>query len=84
MAGLARHAIAERHVYAPHGNGYGVSSRAPSPAILDSGMVGLQWAGIAAGATASGNNGVADEVMQQQQQQEEEAQGCKLDLNLRL
>ncbi|CAO2207270.1 unnamed protein product [Urochloa humidicola] len=79
MAGLARHAGAERPVvYAPpHGYGYSASSRAPSPAVLDSGMAGLRWAaGVANG---GGDNGVvAREVAPQQ----EEAQ--KIDLNLRL
>ncbi|OEL31215.1 hypothetical protein BAE44_0007766 [Dichanthelium oligosanthes] len=68
MAGLARHAGAERPVYAPPGYGYGAPSRAPSPAVLDSGMAGLRWAGV------------AHEVPQQQ----EEGQSCKIDLNLRL
>jgi hypothetical protein len=69
MAGLAHHAGAERPFYAPHGYGYGASSRAPSPAVLESGM--------ANGATAGG---VAREVTTSQQ---EEA-SCTIDLNLRL
>ncbi|XP_022683031.1 zinc finger protein 3-like [Setaria italica] len=81
MAGLARHAGAERPVYAPHGYGYSTSSRAPSPAVLDSGMAGLRWAGVANGASAGGDNGVAREATTSQQ---EEAQSCKIDLNLRL
>ncbi|KAG2547584.1 uncharacterized protein LOC120648549 [Panicum virgatum] len=82
MPGLARHAGAERPVYAPHGyGGYGASSRAPaSPAVLDTGMAGLRWAGVASGASAGVNNGGAHDVTQQQ----EEAQSCKIDLNLRL
>ncbi|PUZ66173.1 hypothetical protein GQ55_3G285500 [Panicum hallii var. hallii] len=82
MPGLARHAGAERPIYAPHGYGYGygASSRAPSPAVLDSGMAGLRWAGVASGASAGGDNGAAHEVTQQQ----EESQSCKIDLNLRL
>ncbi|CAN6328579.1 unnamed protein product [Urochloa humidicola] len=85
MAGLARHAGAERPVYgAPHvGYGYG-ASRAPSPAVLDSGMAGLQWAGGVAndGASAAGGDNVA--VAREVAPQQEEAQGCKIDLNLRL
>ncbi|CAL5013502.1 unnamed protein product [Urochloa decumbens] len=80
MAGLSRHAGAgaERPVYAPpHGYGYSASSRAPSPAVLDSGMDGLRWAGVSNG----GDNSVAREVVPPQQ---EEAQSCKIDLNLRL
>ncbi|CAO2206391.1 unnamed protein product [Urochloa humidicola] len=85
MAGLARHAGAERPVYAPPpgGNGYGASSRAPSPAVLDSGMAGLRWAdGVTNGGSAGGadNGVVAGELAPQQ----EEAQSCKIDLNLRL
>ncbi|KAF8775559.1 hypothetical protein HU200_004332 [Digitaria exilis] len=78
-----------RHGYAPQGYGgsHGASARGPSssPAVLDSsGMAGFRWAGVATGASASGdnNNGVAHEVTQQEE--EEEAQSCKLDLNLRL
>jgi len=82
MPGLARHAGAERPVYAPHGyGGYGASSRTPaSPAVLDTGMAGLRWAGVASGASAGVDNGGAHDVTQQQ----EEAQSCKIDLNLRL
>ncbi|CAL5001180.1 unnamed protein product [Urochloa decumbens] len=77
MAGLARHAGAERPVYAPpHGYGYSASTRAPSPAVLDSGMDGPRWAGVSNG----GDSSVAREVTPQQ----EEAQSCKIDLNLRL
>ncbi|CAO2187750.1 unnamed protein product [Urochloa humidicola] len=85
MAGLtARHAGAERPIYAPpHGGyGHGASSRAPSPTVLDSGMAGLRWASVANGGSAGGgdNDVVAREVVPQQ----EEAQSCKIDLNLRL
>ncbi|XP_039827101.1 zinc finger protein 6-like [Panicum virgatum] len=80
MPGLARYAGAERPVYAPPGYGYGASSRAPSPAVLDSGMAGLRWAGVASGASAGIDNGGAQEVTQQQ----EEAQSGNIDLNLRL
>jgi len=72
MPGLAR--------YAPPGYGYGASSRAPSPAVLDSGMAGLRWAGVASGASAGIDNVGAQEVTQQQ----EEAQSGNIDLNLRL
>ncbi|CAN6360429.1 unnamed protein product [Urochloa humidicola] len=87
MAGLARHAGAERPVYAPapHGGyGYGASRRAPSPAVLDSGMAGLQWAGGVANDGASVAAGDNDAVAREVAPQQEEAQGCKIDLNLRL
>jgi hypothetical protein len=75
MAGLTRHAGADRPVYSPHG--YGSSSRAPAPAVLDSGIAGLRWSGaVDSGAAASGDPEVPT--------QEEEAQSCKIDLNLRL
>ncbi|CAL4997953.1 unnamed protein product [Urochloa decumbens] len=82
MAGLARHAGAERPVYAPPHGGYGTSSRAPSPAVLNSATPGLRWAGIANDApVASGNTGI---VAREMAPQEEDAQSCKIDLNLRL
>jgi hypothetical protein len=81
MAGLDHHAGAERPFYAPRGYGYGASSRAPSPPVLDSGMAELRWAGVATGASAGGDSGVAREVTTSQQ---EEAQTCTIDLNLRL
>ncbi|CAL4940861.1 unnamed protein product [Urochloa decumbens] len=81
MAGLTRHAGAERPVYAPHG-GYDASSRGPSPAVLNSGMPGLRWAGIASDApVASGGTGI---VAREVAPQEEDAQSCKIDLNLKL
>ncbi|RLN05226.1 hypothetical protein C2845_PM13G20060 [Panicum miliaceum] len=75
IAGLARH---DRSAYPPHGYGYSTSSSrapAPAPTVLDSGMPGLRWVGV-----AGGDHGVA----QEKGQQEEEAQSCKIDLNLRL
>ncbi|XP_062191252.1 zinc finger protein GIS3-like [Phragmites australis] len=78
MAGFARHAGADHPVYAPHTYGYGASSRAPAPAVLDSGMIGLQWAGVVGGANADDNGVAANEV------QAQEAQSFKIDLNLRL
>ncbi|CAD6265666.1 unnamed protein product [Miscanthus lutarioriparius] len=83
MAGLTRHTSVDRPFYMPHGHGYGSSSRAPAPAVLDSGMAGLQWSGAVdsgAAAAASGDPGVTHEVTTQQ----EDAQSCKIDLNLRL
>ncbi|CAD6341625.1 unnamed protein product [Miscanthus lutarioriparius] len=75
MAGLTRHIGADRPVYSPHG--YGSSSRAPAPAVLDSTMAGLRWSGaVDSGAAASGAHEVPT--------QEEEAQSCKIDLNLKL
>ncbi|XP_066351398.1 zinc finger protein 1-like [Miscanthus floridulus] len=83
MAGLTRHTSVDRPFYMPHGYGYGSSSRSPAPAVLDSGMAGLQWSGAVdsgAAAAASGDPGVTHEVTTQQ----EDAQSCKIDLNLRL
>ncbi|CAD6246317.1 unnamed protein product [Miscanthus lutarioriparius] len=75
MAGLTRHAGADRPVYTPHG--YGSSSRPPAPAVLDSGIAGLRWsAAVDSGAAASSDPEVPTK--------EEEAQSCKIDLNLRL
>ncbi|XP_066324023.1 zinc finger protein 1-like [Miscanthus floridulus] len=81
MAGLTRHTSVHRPFYTPHGYGYGSSSRAPAPGVLDSGMAGLQWSGaVDSDAAASGDPGVTHEVTTQQ----EDAQSCKIDLNLRL
>jgi hypothetical protein len=44
-------------------------------------MAELRWAGVATGASAGGDSGVAREVTTSQQ---EEAQTCTIDLNLRL
>ncbi|CAO2163692.1 unnamed protein product [Urochloa humidicola] len=85
MAGFAaRHAGAERPVCAPpHGGyGFGATTRAPSPAVLDSGMAGLRWAGVANGGSAGGGDN--DVGAREVEPQEEEAQSCKIDLNLRL
>jgi hypothetical protein len=78
MAGLTRHTGADRPAYTPPGYGYGSSSRAPAPAVLDSTMAGLRWSGaVDSGAAASGTHEVPT-------QQEEEEQSSKIDLNLRL
>eukprot|EP00267_Zea_mays_P039491 XP_008678504.1 zinc finger protein GIS [Zea mays] len=82
MAGLTRRTGADdRTVYAPHG--YGSSSKAPAPAVLDSGLSGLRWSGAAvdSGAAASGDPGVAQH---EAPTQHEEAKSCKIDLDLRL
>jgi hypothetical protein len=88
VAGLARNAMADRPVYAPHSYGYAASSRtAPAaPTILDSGMAGLRWAGVVAGASTGVVAGAAtgsDHGVAHEAKQQDEADGT-IDLNLKL